>query len=142
MQCKCHAGDREQQAEELLALEAIFAEAFTSMGCGRAEVGLPSFPLPLQLFSASLLLTLLALMLMKIKPCCLQVCIPSAGAPHKVTVGIHLPDDYPSASAPVLELKSSSMTPDQQAEAIQHLHELFQPGEVSHLGTSKARCGE
>ena len=34
----CHAGDHEQQAEELLALEAIFAEAFTSLGAGRAEV--------------------------------------------------------------------------------------------------------
>lgn len=34
----CHAGEHEQQEEEVLALEAIFAEAFTSFGKGRAEV--------------------------------------------------------------------------------------------------------
>ena len=39
LQIVCRAGDHEQQAEELLALEAIFAEAFTSLGVGRAEVG-------------------------------------------------------------------------------------------------------
>ena len=50
-----------------------------------------------------------------------------------MTVGIHLPDNYPSASVPVLEIHGGSMFADQQAEAIQHLHELFQPGEVSHL---------
>ena len=44
LQIVCRAGDHEQQAEELLALEAIFAEAFTPLGVGRAEVGaLPLF---------------------------------------------------------------------------------------------------
>ncbi len=61
----------------------------------------------------------------------LQVCIPSAAASNKVVVGIHLPEDYPSASAPVLEIHGGSMSAAQQAEAIQHLHELFQPGMVS-----------
>jgi len=186
----CHAGDREQQEEEILALQAILAEAFTSSGPGRAEVLIlfsmrftgtavltckltkdanlafvtlhisriwksnsacifsplttsagfsalictmamvPLSPLPF-LFR----LTLSAWCLEKICHDAIQVCIPSADAPNKVTVSIYLPDKYPSSAAPVLELHGGSMSSEQQAEAIQQLHDLFQPGEVSHCET-------
>ena len=57
-------------------------------------------------------------------------------------MGIHLPEDYPSASAPVLEIHGAGMSAEVQAEAIRHLHELFQPGEVSLGCLSSAILGE
>ncbi|CAK0782548.1 hypothetical protein CVIRNUC_005766 [Coccomyxa viridis] len=88
-------GDNIQQEEEILALQAIYAEAFTATSEGR-----------------------------------LKVCIPSAEAPSRVVVSVYLPETYPSSSPPVVELHGSAISADQQAEAIQHLDEIFQPGEV------------
>ena len=63
------------------------------------------------------------------------MCIPSADAANKVTVSMYLPANYPSSAAPVLELHGGSLSAEQQAEAIQQLHDLFQPGEVSYRET-------
>ena len=63
----------------------------------------------------------------------MQVCIPSAEAPSRVVVSVYLPETYPSSSPPVVELHGSAISADQQAEAIQHLDEIFQPGEVSQI---------
>ena len=61
----------------------------------------------------------------------MQVCIPSAEAPSRIVVNVYLPETYPLSSPPVVELHGSAISADQQAEAIQHLEDIFQPGEVS-----------
>ena len=61
----------------------------------------------------------------------MQICIPSAEAPSRLVVSVYLPETYPSSSPPVVELHGSAISADQQAEAIQHLDDIFQPGEVS-----------
>ena len=48
-------------------------------------------------------------------------------------MSVYLPETYPSSSPPVVELHGSAISADQQAEAIQHLDEIFQPGEVSQV---------
>ena len=63
----------------------------------------------------------------------MQVCLPSAEAPHRLVVSVYLPETYPSSSPPVVELHGSAISADQQAQAIQHLDEIFQPGEVSQV---------
>lgn len=60
-----------------------------------------------------------------------QVCIPSQKDTNRITVSIYLPEEYPSSAAPVLELYGGCMSAQQQTEAIEHMHKMFQPGEVS-----------
>lgn len=70
----------------------------------------------------------------------MQVCIPAPEAANKITVSIYMPEDYPSATAPVLELSGGCMVPQDRAEAIQHLHDIFQPGEVSLAACAAIAC--
>ena len=51
-----------------------------------------------------------------------------------------MPEDYPSTTAPVLELSGGCMGPQDRAEAIQHLHDIFQPGEVSLTACAATAC--
>ncbi len=130
------SGDWEQQEEEVLALQAIYAEAFTPSANGRAEV-LPYAPFKPKDASCE-----------PVHSCSIrhrswsvaQVCIPARDAANKITVSIHMPEDYPSRAAPVLELSGGCMGPQDQAKAIQHLHDIFQPGEVSLAACAATAC--
>ena len=51
-----------------------------------------------------------------------------------------MPEDYPSTAAPVLELSGGCMGPQDRAEAIQHLHNTFQQGEVSLTACAATAC--
>lgn len=65
-----------------------------------------------------------------------QVYIPDKDDPHRLILRVHLPETYPSAAAPVLELYGGCTSEYECQVAAQHLEGMFEPGEVGGLCSS------
>ncbi|KAK9901299.1 hypothetical protein WJX75_004648 [Coccomyxa subellipsoidea] len=87
--------NRQQQQEEIFALQAIFGESCETLSEDRV-----------------------------------QVYIPDKDDPHRLILRVHLPETYPSAAAPVLELYGGCTSEHECQVAAQHLEGMFEPGEV------------
>ena len=58
--------------------------------------------------------------------------IASANGPgsQQLTLRVHCPPDYPSASAPVVELDADGLLDATRQSLLQDLETMFEPGEV------------
>lgn len=65
---------------------------------------------------------------------CVRAWVPSRGHPREVVMQAHLPPDYPSRRAPILELHSSWVSAPQLSALALRLERGFRPGEVVLYG--------
>ena len=116
--------DKERREEELEALQAIFGGSFT-----RRENGCEVSGQPLR---EHLYYTCLYLLLTVKCFTFVQVHIASAYGPGspQLTLCVHFPPDYPSVTAPVVELDADGLSNADRQSLLQQLESMFVPGEV------------
>ena len=67
--------------------------------------------------------------------------IASANGPgfQQLTLRVHFPPHYPSASAPVVELDADGLSDATRQSLLHHLETMFEPGEV-HAMLLRMEC--
>ena len=83
-----------------------------------------------QVLQHSTVYMLQELALLPDQPCSLQVFIPNRAAQAPLRLQLFLPSSYPGTAAPVAELAGQRLPDGERTGVLQHLQQLFRPGEV------------
>ena len=134
------SSDADEQAEEAASIEAIYGED-VEIDQAAYRVGI-AFGLGFRLEAAAVqLLQLQALLQLQglwrrqsqvtivCRRCLMQVYLPNRCAETRAVLRVLLPDTYPSAVGPVMELEAPGISEQQLAAAVKHMEEMFCPGE-------------